>query len=69
MLATIVVLALTLAQGPTPKPLAVPLRISITPRVGLAVDVVIENLSAEDFDLPVSACFFLNRERAGAAAP
>jgi hypothetical protein len=46
-----------------------PLRISITPRVGLAVDVVIENLSAKDLDLPVSASFFLEREGESFWAP
>ena len=69
MLATIVVLALTAAQGSAPVPPAVPLRISITPRVGLAVDVVIENLSATDLDLPVSASFFLDREGESFWAP
>jgi hypothetical protein len=69
VLATIVVLALTAAQGSAPVPSAMPLRISITPRVGLAVDVVIENLSAKDLDLPVSASFFLERERESFWAP
>jgi len=46
-----------------------PLRISITPRVDLAVDVVIENLSAKDLDLPVSASFILDREGESVWAP
>ena len=69
MLTTIVVLALTAAQGSAPVRSAVPLRIGITPRVGLAVDVVIENLSDKNLDLPVSASFFLNRERESYWAP
>jgi hypothetical protein len=69
VLATIVVLALTAAQDSALAPSDMPLRIHITPRVGLAVDVVIENLSAKDLDLPVSASFFLQRERESFWAP
>ena len=69
MLATIVVLTLIAAEGSPTAPSTLPLRISVTPRIDLAVDVVIENLSAKDLDLPVSASFVLDREGESVWAP